>query len=354
MLAKKIYVLLLFGLLAYNAVAVVKSKSTNKPSVNILTWYGYLDDPKIKQIVENKCNVKFSFDSYNTNEEFVHDIKEKRKDYDIAIFSNLAYNSVIEEIKNPKSDLWKLSENYYPYFKNYYNIHKYPHNVAFFTHSIVGFIFNPKVININSNENIFEIFKNAKKNDVVLIDDPAEVGTLLSIGYKNGKNKYKSSIQGTTANVIYDYDNLENVTQKANVYITNDYNRIYEQKNFAFGLLWSGDALLYAKQSKLPYKFALNPSLSFICTDLIAQLNPTPSAKCVADTLGSSEIMKYIEKSTYYFTPYFTNDIHESGFDELYTQTKSLLPELPWVQPVPDFLQMMEPWNAVKIKVNNK
>jgi hypothetical protein len=339
---------LLFGifLLGYVTLSVSLNIKTNK-SVNVLSFWGYLDDSRIKNTIESKCKVKFSNDTYYTNEEFLNIFNKSSDSYDIIIFSNLTYGSIKNKIVNNDSKLWKVSYNYHPYFKNYYFSHQYPHNIVFFTHALMGFMYNPNKINISPNQNIYEIFRNAKNNDVILVDDPSEINNLLRLGFKHqiSSNKKFSEL---------DYDKLKNVTQHSKIFITNDFNQIYKKENFALAFLWSGDALLYIKNSKKPYKFVLNPYLSFICTDLLAQLRETPEAKCVAEALESPKIMQYVQDSTYYFSPYFINNSDNKNFSILYTQTKEILPKLTWIQPLPNFTKYINKWDDIKLKLFNE
>lgn len=313
--------------------------------INVLAFWGYLDNPNIKKSIESTCKVQFSHDSYYTNEEFLETFNNHSSDYDVIIFSNLAYGNIKNKIADNQTDLWKVSLNYYPYFKKYYLEHHYPHNVVFFTHALMGFMYNPNIINILPNQNIFEIFKNAGNNDVVLVDDPAEINNLLTLGDKTSKN-----FSNKNSNIKINYTNLKKVTQNSKLFITSDFNQIYINESFAFAFLWSGDSLLYINRSNKPYKFVLNRSLSFICTDLLAQIKQTPQAKCVARMLGTPEIMQYVQESTYYFTPYFQNNIDNLQFKELYTETKKMLPYLTWIQPVSDFSEYNIQWNKIKIR----
>lgn len=326
----------------------------NEKSVNVLSWWGYLDDPRISNAIESQCHVKLSYDEYYTNEEFEKIFNEKKDNYDIIIFSNLIYGSVRNKIENNNSTLFKVAENYYPYFKNYYFTHNYPHNVVFFTHAITGFMYNPSVISINSNQSIFDIFNNAKNNYVILIDDPAEVENLLSLGYLTSGQTWPKEIYTSKNKVKLNYDNLHKITQNSNVFVTNDFNQIYKLNNFAFSFMWSGDSLLAIQQSKKPYKFVLNSKLSFICTDLLAQLKETPQARCVARVLEQPNVMKYVQDSSYYFTPYFQNTTDSSLYHKLYRETKQLLPSLSWIQPAQNFDSLADEWKRIKLQLNEQ
>jgi hypothetical protein len=319
------------------------SYADSLPKVNATAFWGFLDNPKITQIIENKCNVKFSHDAYYTNSEFLNTFNKHKNDYDVMIFSNLIYGSVKNQLPKFNSDLWQASNNYYPYFKNYYLTHGYAHNVAFFTHAMVGFLYNPQVINITQDQSIFDIFKNAKDNYVVLVDDSGEIGNMLTEAYKD---KYKSNKQTKLT-----YDNLKNLTQNSKTYITNDFNKIYNDPKFAFAYIWSGDALLLIKKSHKPYKFIMPLKATSICTDLIVQMKDTPQARCVANVLASPLLLKYFENDTYYFSPYFKNNIKDQSYATLYTQAKNSLPQYNMIPPAYNFEDYYNAqWESVKLK----
>lgn len=332
------------------AVDSANNKQLSKKTVNVIAFYGFLEDPEIAKAVENQCNVKFSHDAYYTNADFLHTFNKQKNFYDVMIFSNMVYGSIRNQLPNIRSsDLWKSSNNYHPYFKNYYLIHNYTHNTAFFTHAIVGFMYNPKLINITPDEKMSDIFKSAKDNNIILVDDSGEIGNLLTIGYSNDSN-IKKSKDGT---VPLTYKNLKHMTQDTKVYITSDFNKIYDSPNFAFSYIWSGDALLYIKKSGKPYKFVIPSDASSICTDLIVQMKNTPEANCVAKVLQNQSTLQYFEKSTYYFTPYFKNNINDKSYKELYDQTEKALPQLRMIQPVENFEQdYNSKWNMIKLQIN--
>lgn len=325
-----------------------------KDYVNVLTWWGYLDDPRISQEVKNQCGVNLSYDEYYTNEEFANIFAKQKNHYDLIIFSNLMYGSVKEQVANNNSDLYKVADNYYPYFKNYYFSHGYPHNVVFFTHAMMGFMYNPEVMNVTPNENIFDIFKSIGNNYVVIVDDPAEVRNLLTLGYNTSGQKWPADIYDQDGMVKLNYQNFSRITQNSNVFVTNDFNQIYKLPNFAMSFMWSGDALLFIQQSNKPYKFMLDPKLSYVCTDLLAELKPSPQASCVAHVLESPKVMSIVENESYYFSPYFQDTVNDPNFHAIYQETKQMLPGLSWIQPVPNFKKYDQQWEAVKLKINAK
>lgn len=346
---KKI-LLLVCILLANNIHATVNTSS--KKTVNVTAFYGFLEDPKIKEAVEKQCNVNFSHDVYYTNAEFLRDFYKQKDSYDVMIFSNMVYGTIKNQLPNiEKSNLWKSSAEYYPYFKEYYTTHNYTHNTAFFTHAIVGFIYNPALIEIKPDEKMSDIFKSAKDNNVILVDDSGEIGNLLTIGFSDD-NTIKKNNDGS---VSLTYKNLKRMTQDAKIHITSyELNKIYDSKNFAFSYIWSGDALLYIKKTGKPYKFVIPSNASSICTDLIVQMKDTPEASCAARVLQNQSTLEYFEKNTYYFSPYFKNHIADESYIALYEKTKKTLPQLRMIQPVENFeKEYNDSWNKIKLRISN-
>ncbi|KTD32184.1 spermidine/putrescine-binding periplasmic protein precursor potD (SPBP) [Legionella nautarum] len=347
---KKIAILFACITIINNTQATEVIHTDSKKIVNVIAFYGFLEDQRIKNAVESQCNVNFSHDSYYTNAEFLHTFYKQRNYYDVMIFSNMVYGSIKNQLPNiENSNLWKSSNDYYPYFKNYYRTKNYTKNTAFFTHSIVGFMYNPELINITPDQKMSDIFKSAKENNVILVDDSGEIGNLLTIGFSNDQAIQKNS-DGT---VSLTYENLKRMTQNSKVYITSDFNRIYDSKNFALSYIWSGDALLYIKKSGKPYKFVIPSNASSICTDLIVQMKDTPEANCVANVLQNQSTLEYFENNTYFFSPYFKNHINDKSYRELYEKTKKTLPKLRMIQPVENFeKEYNDNWNKIKLNIS--
>lgn len=334
-------ILLSLSNLFYNSYANT-SAGNNRPTVNALAFFGFLDDPQISKLIEDKCNVNFSHDSYPTNAEFLNIFNSDKNNYDVIIFSNLIYGSIKNRLPKFKSNLWEVSNNYYPYFKNYYLTHNYTHNTAFFTHAMVGFMYNPSVIQISPSDTIFDIFRKAKNNDVILVDDSGEIGNMLSVAYNQKFNTNKQT--------KLTYDNLKKLTQGTHVYITSEFNKVYDSKKFAFAYIWSGDALLYIQKSHKPYKFMMPEPATSICTDLLVQMKDTPQAKCVADALASPELLKYFENDSYYFSPYFKNNVKSKLYTDIYNDVKQNINKYIMIEPVYDFDKYYnQQWQKVKL-----
>ncbi|WP_440993533.1 hypothetical protein [Cysteiniphilum litorale] len=340
------------AMLSLCAFSLSYANSDKVKTINVLSWFGYLSDPRISQEVIKQCGVNLSVDEYVSNENFIDLFNKNENRYDLVVFSNLMLNSVRSRVENNNSTLYKVAENYYPTIRDYYFSHNYPKNVVFFSHAIMGFMFNPNLIKLSATENLFSIFKAVGDNYAIILDDPAEVENLITLGYRTSGIKWSDSVFSKDGTVKLNYQNVSRVTQNAKVYISNDFNQIYDMKKFAVAFLWSGDAILFAQKSKKPYEFLLNKNVSYVCTDLLAQLNENKETSCVAHVIESKKVMDYISNTTYYFSPYFTNSVKSKKYSKLYNETKKMLPVLPWIEPVKDFSSYSQDWQSVKFELN--
>ena len=329
--------------------------AANGPTVNILTWWGYLDYPEIRQIIENKCQANISYDNYYSNTEFTRRWNTQEENYDIIIFSDTIYNSVKSEIARKDSDLWKLSNDYNPIIKKHYHDEKMPSNVVYFIHSLTVFLWNPALVQLNESDTIFSIFKKADNNIVVIIDDPIEAANLIG----HGLDENKSNSYTLTKNPHYTYltkENFMKIADRTKVYITNDYSQIYLKPTFAFSFTWSGEAMVDLSKSGKNYNFLIHPKLSYISSDLLAVLNNKPASLCVAKTLASKEVMSVLQNKDFYFSPYAdTRGIENETFKSMYQEFIKKLPTLAWVKPVSDedFRKLSTTWKLIKLNYNH-
>jgi hypothetical protein len=343
-------ILLLLILLAFNQLSFATTVSQHRhhvPTVNAITFWGYLDNPKITNAIEKKCDVKFSHDVYYTNAQFLDTFNKRSQDFDIVITSNMMYDSIKSKIPDIDSDLYTHVKDYDPYFKRYYSNQGYSHNTVFFTFALMGFLYNPAVVNIDDHQSMFDIFHAAGSNIAILTDDSGEIGNLLTT---SNQQKNKTISNGVTK---LDYDNLKQLTQNTKVYISSDFNKLYDNDKFAFSYLWSGDSFLFIKKSKKPYKFVLPRNSSSICLDLLIQMKDTPEARCVAHALQDQEILKYLQADTFYFTPYFKNNMNDVLYQQLYHQVKSNLSYYKVIPSVKGFNEYYnDGWQGVKLKLD--
>lgn len=320
--------------------------ASNKPkSVNVLTWWGYLDDPKISALVKEKCGANISFDEYYSNDEFFNRFEENPNQYDIIIFSQIMYGVIGKQIASNNSILNTLSGGYVNFIKTHYKNNQFPNNVAYFTMSVMGFLWNPVNIELSPNDNVIDAFKKGGSNDVVLIDDPMEVNNVMKLAFND-----KSNLP------ILSVENMRKMTQDTNVYITDDYSKIYDSKNFAFSYLWSGDAFYDMQKQNYKYKFLVNQKSSYICPDLIAQLKDNTTTACVAKVLGSRQVLNIVQNSDYYFSPYGdSSEINDKEFQSFYTSLFNMMPNMRWIKPVSldHFEQMTKTWKVIKLSKNS-
>lgn len=290
--------------------------------VNVLTWWGYLDSPWISGMVKRNCGVTLSYDSYNSNPELIRRWSEGKTKYDVIIFSYEVYPAIKDEIALRHSRLYKNSNNYNPIIREHYLKSHFSHNIAYFQHTFTGFIWNPRQIDLTEKDTILSAFKKAKSNMVIIIDDPVEVEMLLALSSDRYNNEEELS-----------FINFKNMTQKTKAYISNQLNQIYNHENFAFAYQWSGIALAELKLRK-SYKFLVNKNLSYISTDLIAQVKDSKNSACVADLFSSEQFLSRLQDESYYFSPYGDVDhLPNNEFKAIYQDFFKNLPQLSWIKP---------------------
>lgn len=315
-------------------------------SINVLTWWGYLDSPEINEIVKSECNVTISHDTYYTNDEFLRRMTTNKSSYDIVIFSQTIYNLVKDKIPKNNVDLTDISKKFNPTIKMEYLRQKYPPNIIYFMHSLSGFLWNPKVINITDHDSIQDIFKKAGKNIVVLIDDPVEIWNLINIAYPIKKDS-----------VHLASENFGKLVQDATVYMTNNYNQTYNQNNFAFAFGWSGDAMVYMQQSTQKLNFLIHPKLSYISSDMLAAMNKKNNTICVAKVLLSKRVLDIVQNNTHYFSPYADyKTINQPVNQDIYKIIFKKLPQMKWLESSKssaDFQIMVDTWNSIQMNTRN-
>jgi hypothetical protein len=321
----------------------INSVEAAMPTVNILSWFGYLRSPQINKLVQDQCHVTLSVDEYYSNDEFLRRWKSDKNNYDLIVFANLLYKTIEDEITLKYSDLSQVSQNYHPVIKQHYIDGHYANNVVYFSHSIMGFLWNPSLIHLSEQDDMYSVFAKAKNNRVVLIDDPMEVRNMIHLG--NDKQ------------VQLNLKNLRAMLQSAQVTFTNDYNKIYETPNFAFSYTWSGDAMLDIQKSGKSYQFLIHPKTSFICTDLLAQTKVNAETNCVAKVLSSKTAMNILQNANYYFSPYGDyKNIESLMFKKTYQDVFHQLSQFSWIQSVTEqeIKELEQSWKVLKLEISAK
>lgn len=333
-----------FGIIAsFCFMASFSVYGDERPWVNILSWWGYLEHPEMIRDVEKTCNVRLSHDTYYSNTEFLRRWHESKHTYDIVIFSDTLYKTVEDDIKLPAGTLKGQSLHYHPVIKKKYLSRHYPPNVAYFLHSLTGFLWNPKVVMLSQQDTINSIFSKAKTNLVIMVDDPVEVKMLLQLGGEMIKKEVPLTL-----------DSLKEIAQQAKLYVTNDYNQLYQQQNFAFAFLWSGEAIQNLRKAEQHYEFLVHPKLSYISTDLLAALNNKKSVNCVAEHLTGEGTLNFLQNKMYYLSPYAQligqmDPMHEKILQRMIEE----LPTLHWISPVSksEFGKLGQEWEMIKTEL---
>ena len=293
--------------------------ATPKGTVNILTWHGYLRSPEIASIVKNKCGVKIYYDEYYNTIECLQRVSKigagNIYQYDIAIIPSDIYEFSKERIRVKNSNLNKIISEYDNNIKNHYLLRAYPNNVVYFMLSLSGFIWNPTVVKLKSNDDVSSLFKKAKNNPVIIMDSPVAVGDLID---NDRRLPYTALVQA-----------FNKVTKNMNLYILSGYgySELYDKPEFAFAFQRSGTAISAMKASKNKHlRFFMHPKYSYVTPDLMAELNARPETQCAAKVLASKEILDIVQKNTHYLSPYRTHksindhvflDVYKSLFDNI-------------------------------------
>lgn len=322
-----------------------------KQTVNILTWWGYIDGSSpITKSIENECNVEISYDEYYSNDEFFQRVFQTDTSYDIIIFSQTVLNSVKEKLGRKNSNLHAASKNYYPLIKDKYLKSSIPNNMVYFAISLTGFLYNPEVIKIEKDYSLEKIFKDAKNNIIVIIDDSSEANYLIRSLVNEGE--YSDRNLGALHSYSL-WEIFNGLFQGKSVFITNKLNNIVKNPHFAFGFIWSGEAIELISKVNNKLKFLVHPKLSYLSTDLLAQINEKKSTKCVAEKLSGEKFLEYLQNNTFYFSPYMTRPkTSNEYFLNTYIHTLEELPKLNWVDNLTkeNTDQIKREWDYVKYK----
>jgi hypothetical protein len=350
--------IVVFGVFIFSASAYAQSDPSDpKETVNILTWWGYLDCPGLVSMVEKECNVKISYDSYYTNREFLRRWRTQGQIYDIIVFSDTIYDVIKDEIALEFSSLHENLRLYPSIIKKQHENNKFPPNVVFYTHSLTGFLWNPKIISLAKDDSLYSIFKKAGEKIIIIMDDSAEIQKLISLGYYEtvyGKKKYKKYKDKLISLTI---ENFKKLIQQTKLFITNDYSKAYTNKNFAFAFMWSGDAISNLKKSKKRYKFLVHDNLSYVSSDLLANLNNKPYVVATAKALTSRKAMDIVQNNEYYFSPHLDlSNVTEPVFKQIYRQFIKKLPDLSWIKSIPEHESYITgiSWNKIRLNINKK
>ena len=349
MFSKKVIQVFITILTLASATAIFAAQE--KQPVNILTWWGYIDGASSSiKTIEKECNVEISYDEYYSNDDFIEKVSQTDTSYDIVIFSQTVLNSVKSKLGRKNSNLHTLSNNYYPLFKERYLKTKLPNNMVYFAISLTGFLYNPNNITISGDDTIEKIFQDAQSNIIVVIDDGLEANYLIKSLLKENKENAKNSRD------LYYYSTWEifnKLFQGKHVFITNKLDSIIKDKNFSFGFVWSGEAIELISKENNNLEFLVHPKLSYLSTDILAQINEKLATTCVAKKLSGKKFLDDLQNKSFYFSPYMLKPKgNNKYFIDLYVSTIKELPNLPWVDSMTkeNIDQVKYNWDYVKYK----
>ncbi|WGL61175.1 hypothetical protein QEJ31_06140 [Pigmentibacter sp. JX0631] len=295
--------------------------------INILSWWGYLTENELK-VIEAKCSTKIYFDEYYSNDEFLRRVR--KDDYSIIIFSSVVYNFVSDLVKNQSVSLSKSRSEYNYYLLKEFKKKNFPQNIGIFSVSYTGFLYDQNNFNLDTNDEIEDIFRKAEGKVISILDDHIESLNLLQ--NLNTKKEINS--------VVNSFSNLLN---NKTVFITNYNDKIVKNKNFAFSFTWMGEALYRIKKYN-DYKFYIHPKMNYLSVDLISAIKNDNKTKCVIDTLLNKDFLNNILASNFYISPYsdlLKLNIKNSGLD--------------WIK-IPDkneYNLKSNIWQRIKINLKN-
>lgn len=332
--------LITFSCLTPSFAANTKTASTALPSVNVLTWWGYLSPPWVKPLVEQTCHVKLSYDEYSTADEFLRRWEDYKDSYDIVIFDDVMYGVIKGDISGKSThDLSAQAKHYYPAIRAHFYQQHYPNNIAYFYQAISSFLWNPDNIQIEPSDNLYQIFRKAGAHTAAIADDPIVASFLF--------------------NPYADYDPLAliKMKQRVRLYVTSDYTNIASTKDFSFAYSDAGTALQMQALHHNKLKISILPQYTFASTDLIAQLNDNSTTTCVADLLTSRSFLYKLMYDSYYFSPY--GDLPKMGnsnYLDLYQQYLSLLPTIQWIYipTISEFEVTNRWWQLMKLSASEQ
>lgn len=301
---------MLFILLStiFICIPLVYANYNNISTVNILSWWGYLDDAWVQNSISKKCHINISTDEFYSNDEFLRRLHENKDRYDIIIFPSGDYSVIKNDISLDDSNLYKKSINYENTIKQRYKFEKYAHNITYFQLNFNGFLWNPKLINLSNSDSIQSIFNKSKGKVVIFSDDPIFIYTLFD---KDPSNTNTQEVFGRFNSMI----------RNTQFIITNEGTKLYSDPNFAFSYGFSGILIYMNEMEHLRYKLLMHPQYSVVSADLLAVLNNKSTTTCVANVMSSEEFLSDMQNDSLYFSPYAdSKNITDPYFKSIHSQ----------------------------------
>jgi len=333
-----------------------KSYANGKPSVRVLSWWGYIDrkDKRIAAI-EQKCKTSLSLDEFYSNAEFLERVNPKKGslNHDILIFSDTVSKSAQTAfIGQLRTKLNSNSKRYFAGVRDFYYSRHYNPSTAVFQISLTGFLVNRAIIKAGASDKLSEFFRGSADKIFVLLDDHVEIATLLN---RWECTELGSDCSKNTQLIFPSEDKLKKLVGQSKVAISSDLADITKHPKFALAYTWSGDAI--QKASTQPnLEFILHPSLSHSSMDLITLVGESKEAKCVADELSSKEFVDSVAQKSKYFSPYGPVQSDEQVFNQLQKEFFNQFSTLGRIHRVTqqESLEIDKKWQLFKILFGSK
>lgn len=307
-----------------------------KTSVNVLSWWGYINHDHIKKI-NKKCNVEISLDEYYSNSEFLRRWDYKSQSHDIIIYSNSIHNV----IKTHFNEVIKTSrkELYHPIIEKKIKELGLRKNTNIFLISLTGFLGKNSVYKLKESDALSDILNNFQKHLFVITNDSIEgIEIFKKLDLYSHKN-----------NKIF-------IQPKYKINITNDIENLIEKNDFGLAYFWSGGTLAAISKEPNNYTFIIHPELSHVTSDLVTIVKETTASSCVYAELSSKPFLTEMQSLTYYFSPYgIINEPKDNFFHKFYSKHFESLSKYSWLTSpsAEKFLAIEEEWKKIKLSVKN-
>lgn len=335
------------------AVITLLSCQKSYAAVNIITWWGFLNEDIVAEL-ENKCETTISYDEYYTSEEILKNLY--KQNYSIAIFETGIYHVLAEKVANKGTSLQKIKQSYHPRVlqalspnqPNHVAVFKnLPNNVGVFSVEVGGFLYHPEKISINPNDSIKDILKQAIGKKIAILDNPINSLRFISPPHKTPEEK--EAIQ-----------KFRELFHGIEVIITNDLANALKDKNIVLIHTWQGVAYSQIKNNP-KLKFTFHPQISYLGGDLIASLDKTPETACVAKTLAGKEMNSIITANEFMMSPYGAIELHKDQSNVFYSQINNdffehQINSLKYWYEIPkkeEYQEIINLWQRIKIANKN-
>jgi hypothetical protein len=292
-LIRFISLLLILLLLADQYLGIPRMNDDNK-GVSILTWWGYLDTPEIKQL-SNACQVNIQLTEIYSSEQFIQSFKEQRP-YDISIYPADLYPNYKQAFPELGKTITQITKEYHPKIKAQYNQQAFSEDTLYFQHAVMLFLSN-KAIDQKTFD-LEHLFEGANQGRVILPNSFELIDRLLEQGNPTVASQY--------------WDKLKIAVQNGSIELSDFGTSVYG-KDFSLAYQVSGELLnpnitwpsTKDNDGNLSHpEISLHPKYSFVASDILSLNSHSQTAYCIATHLASQEFLKHISNTNFYFSPF--------------------------------------------------